>query len=157
MDYYNTISSSYDELHGEEQIKKLSLIKPFLDSKSILDIGCGTGIASPHGSVGIDPSEELLKLNPNYPEECILGSVERLPFQDKSFDIITCLTAIHHFDLNLALEEMKRVAKKKVIISVLRKSNKFEEIVDAIKESFKVTNYILEEKDVIMVCQIEES
>ena len=99
----------------------------------------------------------MLKLNPNYPEECILGSVERLPFQDKSFDIITCLTAIHHFDLNLALEEMKRVAKKKVIISVLRKSNKFEEIVDAIKESFKVTNYILEEKDVIMVCQIEES
>ena len=147
---YNSIAPSYNELHGEEQLKKLELIKPFLDSDLILDVGCGTGIASPEGSVGVDPSYELLKYNPN---KFVVGHAEKLPFKNKSFDIITCMTAIHHFELDKALNEMKRVAKKKVIISVLRKAKNFDKIVERIKEEFKVSKILLEEKDVILICE----
>lgn len=151
QDYYNTIAPSYNELHGKEQLKKLELIKQFIDSDSILDVGCGTGIASPEGSVGVDPSYELLKYNPN---KFVVGHAEKLPFKNKSFDIITCMTAIHHFELEKALDEIERVAKKKVIISVLRKAKEFEDIIEKIKEKFKVSKILLEEKDVILVCEL---
>jgi len=151
QEYYNTIAPSYNELHGEEQLKKLSQIEPYLNSKSILDVGCGTGIASPKDAVGLDPSYELLKQNPN---EFKVGYAEDLPFEDKSFDIITCLTAIHHFHIDKSLAEMERVAKKKIIISVLKKAKNFDEIIDKIKSKFKVNKIILEEKDIILIANV---
>ena len=50
MGYYDAIASGYDELHGEEQSKKVSLIREKLTElgisfNSLLDVGCGTGIS----------------------------------------------------------------------------------------------------------------
>jgi ubiquinone/menaquinone biosynthesis C-methylase UbiE len=150
-EYYNHLAFSYDELYGEEQKRKLALIEPFLDSKSILDVGCGTGIASPEGAVGVDSSKELLEKNQN---TTMLGIAEALPFADKSFDIITCMTAIHHFDLDKSLEEMQRVAINKVIITVLKKAQKFEQIVLKVKEKFNLIEEVDEEKDLILILSV---
>ncbi len=63
--YYNQISKSYKELYGEEQKKKMQIISKYLPKhpkpKSILDIGCGSGISTPKNQIGIDPSEDLIK------------------------------------------------------------------------------------------------
>ena len=47
MTYYDDISSGYEELHKEEQLKKVSSIKKHLkvnSSDKLLDVGCGTGL-----------------------------------------------------------------------------------------------------------------
>ncbi len=152
--YYDDISDSYNELHGEEQKKKLILILPFIDSDSVLDVGCATGIASPRGSIGVDPSKKLLVQN-TVCKKTYEGKGEKLPFPHKSFDIITCLTVIHHCDLKQALAEFKRVARKKIIISVLKRAQNYSTIVAEIKKELKVIKEIEEEKDrifVIFVC-----
>ena len=58
---YNNIAKSYNELHGEEQIKKLDIIKKNIKIISpLLDVGCGTGISTNYfnvESVGVDNSK----------------------------------------------------------------------------------------------------
>lgn len=150
MNYYDEISRGYDELHKEEQIKKILKIIDFInDDDKVLDVGCGSAFYSKYfkNYKGIDKSVKLVEKN----RLCRHGVAEDLPFKDKSFDVVISMTAIHNFDdFNKALDEMKRVRKKKVIISLLKKSAKFNEIKKAIKKRFKVKE-INEEKDVIFV------
>ena len=63
MSYYNEISEGYGELHKEEQLKKIKIIKENLDVRGrVLDIGCGPYFGDFDGFVvGLDNSFELLK------------------------------------------------------------------------------------------------
>ena len=151
--YYDEIADSYNELHGEEQKKKLRLILPFIDSSSVLDVGCGTGIASVDFAVGIDPSKSLLEQN-KINREKHLGNAEKLPFKDKSFDTIICITAIQHCNIDKTLKEFKRVARRKIIISVLKRIDNYENIVAKIKKALKVKKEINEEKDLIIISEV---
>jgi ubiquinone/menaquinone biosynthesis C-methylase UbiE len=54
------------------------------------------------------------------------GFIERLPFPDKSFDIVTCTHTIEHIiHLKQALEELKRVARKQIMIVTPRQKYYF--------------------------------
>ncbi|MEM3126692.1 MAG: class I SAM-dependent methyltransferase [Candidatus Woesearchaeota archaeon] len=162
MTYYDEIAHSYNELHGEEQKKKVKIILDYfkkqkisLNKKKILDVGCGTGIATKEFStIGIDPSIKLLQ-KCGFP--VVQGKGERLPFADKSFDIIICLTAIHNFDdWKKGIAEIKRVTKKIAIISVLKKAKQMDLIAREIKKQFKKINEIEEEKDIILFCERQQ-
>lgn len=66
MPDYDLIAGGYNELYGEEQLNKLSIIKKNIKiskKTKILDVGCGTGISSNFGCfiIGIDPSFRLLE------------------------------------------------------------------------------------------------
>src|SRR3989338_8427302 len=157
MPYYDAISKGYDELHGEEQLNKLSIIKNNIElgkGAKILDVGCGTGISSGFDCfvAGIDPSIGLLRQNKN--NKKILGIAESLPFKANSFDYVISVTAIHNFkNIKKALEEIKRVGKKDFVFSVLMKSGKFDYIKKMIEENFKIGKAVEEEKDMIFFCR----
>jgi len=171
--YYDSISSGYDELHGEEQLKKLELIgkeirtskdntlKDFIaQSGKLLDVGCGTGISTAFFKAkekeGIDPSRELIKIaSQNYPTiKFIVGRAEELSYKDKSFDTIISLTAIQNFsDISKGLDEMKRVGKDKFILTFLKKSKGRKLIEKLIEKKFHVIKKVEEEKDVIYFCK----
>ena len=47
----------------------------------------------------------------------VVAPAERLPFEDGSFDVVTCRIAAHHFqDVGKAVAEMARVAQRLVVI-----------------------------------------
>src|SRR3989344_5953345 len=126
MQYYDKTASGYNELHKEEQLKKLELIKKHIDFTGlVLDIGAGTGISSEFWKnakvISLEPSLQMLKQSKC---EKVQAKAEELPFKNKTFDGIISLTALHHADLKKALKEIKRVAKKnaKIVISFLKKS-----------------------------------
>lgn len=153
MGYYNQIAAGYDELHKEEQERKLAIIKQNLDVKKsdrLLDVGCGTGISTQFHCecVGIDPSAGLLKKAEvgNF----LQASAENIPFEDNSFDMVISVTAVHNFkDIERALDEIRRVAKDRVVLSILKKSPKAGLIQDLIYKKFKVNKVIMEQKDTI--------
>ncbi len=127
MDYYDSIAQGYEELHREEQLKKIKIIMPdvtayirnslniptrSLKSGSqlkILDVGCGTGIfyeseelgkagLACDSLIGIDPSEKLIDIAKNKKNGTYLvAPAENLPFKDGEFDMIISLTAIQNF------------------------------------------------------------
>ena len=156
MEYYDEISEGYDELHREGQLKKLALIKQYIKPKktdTLLDIGCGSGLSSDWDCkvVGLDPSLSLLEKNPKIK---VFGSGEQLPFKDKSFDYVVCVTALHNFeDVEKGLKEIKRVAKGQVVISLLKKSQEFSRIKELIPEYFNIINEIDEVMDVIYIME----
>lgn len=160
MNYYDSISKGYEELHKEEQLKKLELIKKYLKVKrdeKLLDVGCGTGLTTSPWKCkryGIDPSKKLLeKAKKKYPDiKLKLASAEKIPFKNKFFDVIISVTALQNFtNLEKALKEMKRVGKNKFVFTFLKKSKKQKKIDSTIKKYFKVKKIIDEGKDLIYI------
>jgi ubiquinone/menaquinone biosynthesis C-methylase UbiE len=154
--YYDGIAAGYNELHGDEQRNKYRLIAEQLNlplDARILDVGAGTGIGNEFFPlmIGCDPSPELLKQHPN--KQSVVCSAELLPFGDESFDAVLCVSALHHTDYLKAIEEMKRVSKGIVVLTVLKKSPKFNELCKAIKSSLKVIAQIDEPKDLLFVAR----
>jgi len=140
MNFYSKIARSYNELHKEEQLNKLKFIIPRINkSKSLLDIGCGTGISTIKtiNSVGIDPSKELIKIaKSSYPKiKFLVREAESLPFKNKSFYTVISVTAIQNFkDIKKAIKEIERVAQKLIIITCLKKSKKLNKVSKILKD-----------------------
>lgn len=156
MTYYDETARNYNELHGEEQKRKARLILDNLEIRpedTLLDVGCGTGIATaffPCKLTGIDPAEELLK-QASFPTK--VASAENIPFPDESFDIVISLTAVHNFtDIKKGLQEINRVAKRDIVLSVLKKSERFNEIERLIKDIFRVKKEVDDLHDIIFFC-----
>ncbi|MBU1976133.1 MAG: class I SAM-dependent methyltransferase [Nanoarchaeota archaeon] len=160
MTYYDEIADGYDDLHKEEQEKKLVLIKKLISpSKNdlLLDVGCGSGISTRFWDcdrVGIDPSQKLIEIaiDKDGKGRYLVGSAESMPFKNCEFDFVISVSAIHNFkDYVKGLQEMHRVGKGTFVFSVLKKSAKFSQIMQAIMMNFPVQRIIKQEKDVVFL------
>jgi len=102
---------------------------PLTKDTTLLDVGCGNGFFTYYFAeicqvTGLDFSKQMLAINPH--DKLVQGNAENLPFTDESFDITFCSDLLHHLkDHKKALQEMKRVAKKYVVISEPNRNNPF--------------------------------
>ena len=89
---------------------------------SLLDVGCGTAymfelLAKQKSAAyfGLDLSDEMLRVaqDKNIPNTTyVLGTASKLPYEDNSFDVVTCIQSFHHYpDPNSAMKEAWRVLK----------------------------------------------
>ena len=76
----------------------------------------------------------------------VLAPAEHIPFADSSFDVVTCRIAPHHFDdVEAAVREMARVARRLVLIEdTLFASEKVEEA-EKLRDSTHVRSYTEDE------------
>lgn len=95
----------------------------------ILDLGCGTGISTRQlakkGSVivGCDVDADMLAKasRGQYQNiEYVRADAEKLPFEYKTFDVITMFTSFHWFTTKKAISEIKRVLKPNGIICIVQ-------------------------------------
>lgn len=110
---------------------------PMLDTADVaagnrlLDVACGTGVLTraalrrvgPSGEVvGLDPSTAMLAVASKIAPDVTWkqGVAEALPFDDASFDVVTCQFGLMFFDRPRALREMMRVLKPggRLVVSV---------------------------------------
>jgi ubiquinone/menaquinone biosynthesis C-methylase UbiE len=92
-----------------------------------LDVGCGQGdllraAREDFKSVtGCDPSEQMLGFCPDFAVKH-QPSMDRLPFEDSTFDFVTAVCVYHHVpeDRRLALtQEMRRVSKAGGVLCII--------------------------------------
>ena len=125
---YRNITSMAEDRPTDLNNRSINLMISKIDknAKTLLDVGCGRGYwlnylekeKSDLNLFGCDLKDNLDNLTT---AKYVKGSVYKLPFEDKSIDIITCHHTIEHLrDVKSAIIEMKRVAKKQIMIVVPR-------------------------------------
>ena len=104
---------------------------------SLLDVG--TGLADiPHAArelaarrgvtlttFGVDESETLARVTTETLDGSACADARALPFADSSVDVVICSQVLHHFkdkEISRVLRELHRVARRRVIVSDLRRS-----------------------------------
>ena len=109
-------------------LQNLDFLVETSNVKKILEVGCGEGYIIKHlrekfnvNIIGMDISNDILEIarsmNPNL--KFFLGDIYKLGFKDDSFDMVLILEVLEHLKYpNRALEEIKRVSKEYVIVSV---------------------------------------
>lgn len=117
----NGISYFYNEnLEMPATLKLLGNVK----GKKILDVGCGPGIyarilTEAGASVkGIDFSKKFISIAKNEAPKALftLGDAEKLPYQNKEFDIVLSTLMLGHFEnWDNIFSEIKRVLKNNCI------------------------------------------
>ncbi len=93
------------------------------DVNCILDVGCGDGfitnsLPAKFRVVGVDITRASLKY---VTKDRMIGSIDNLPFANKSFDLVMANDVIEHIPEGIyarALQELQRVAKKYILITV---------------------------------------
>ena len=99
------------------------------DVKNIIDIGCGEGyflymLRKRYKVVGLDINKSSLRCAEKILQggaEILQGEAGELAVKNESFDCVTCLEVLEHLKQEAfikAIKEIKRVAKKYIIISV---------------------------------------
>lgn len=162
MNYYDETAKGYSELHGAEQKRKAEIILKYLKENKLinetlllLDVGCGSCISTsmfPGDKTGIDPSKKLLQQCKDPSIKLVHGKAEDLPFPDDWFDVVISLTAVHNFgDFEKGLREMLRVGKHLFVITLLKKSPKYQAIEATIRKLFKVETVLDDSTDTIFV------
>src|SRR3989344_8393522 len=110
-------------------LKLKYLLEDLKDKKGkLLDVGCGGGnIAKavkrfrPDLQIhGVDVSKKAIQTASKNPQgvQFKLGSSDKLPYKNNSFDIVCMFDVLEHVDENIALGEVKRILKKDGIFHI---------------------------------------
>lgn len=102
-----------------------------LKGKRVLDVGCGTGIATRQlqtlGSdvSGADLAEGMIKeaKDNNDSIEYVTAPTNKLPFEKETFDLVTAFSAFHWFCDEVSVQEIKRVLKNEGAFAAINKND----------------------------------
>lgn len=115
-----------------------------------LDVGCGTGayctMLKEKGFIvtGVDYSENMIKrAKKNDPDNIYyVMDASDLKFPDESFDLVLCIGILQCVRSHeKVISELKRVAKRKIIISTLRRKNPVNNLEEYKKSKLKTDNW----------------
>lgn len=154
-----------------EETDEAMIVSALRERGSVVEVGCGIGTLAIHlaqegfAVTGVDVSKEALgragerARQENVHIEWKEGFAEKIPVPDKSFDYVTCCHTLEHVkDLQKAVSELKRVARKKIIILTPRQKfrlyaenyhTQFFERKEQLIEAFGLKRYECQEIDCI--------
>lgn len=121
------LDQSYKDFKGNPSVdyRLQRLVEIVGKYKNVLDVGCADGgflkyYAEKHKEsdlYGIDLSKEAIKMC--VIGDCRQGSIYKLPFDEKTFDLVTCSELMEHLEHpEEAIKEMKRVLKENGVLAI---------------------------------------
>jgi len=116
---YDVIGASYYTTRRADPRLEQVIWAALGDSKTVLNVGAGTGAYEPADRcvVAVEPSATMRQARPPGAAPCLTASAESLPFDDASFDAVMAILTVHHWsDYPAGLQELRRVARHRVLI-----------------------------------------
>lgn len=119
---YNRMGLNYSDYRRPDPRIEAVIWAALGDARSVVNVGAGTGSYEPtdRGVIAVEPSPVMIAQRPPQAAPALEGVAEALPLEDKSVDAAMGVLTIHHWpDLEAGLAEMRRVARRRVVLLTL--------------------------------------
>ena len=117
---YDRIGRTYARTRATDPQIAAAIWDGLGDARTVVNVGAGTGNYEPPDRevTAVEPSEVMIGQRPPGAAPVVQASAEALPFEDDSFDAAMAVLTIHHWsDWRHGIEEMRRVARRVVLLS----------------------------------------
>jgi len=122
---YDAVAEQYETIDGRRSPElrrwlreRMQDVRERSPGGRLLDIGSGSGLVCRCAEgvfshrVGTDISPEILEANRDAFDEAVTADCDALPFEDGSFDAVTCFAVLHHlFSFEGLVSEVARVLR----------------------------------------------
>jgi SAM-dependent methyltransferase len=119
---YDRIGVGYSDIRRPDPRIAVRIEAALSDARTVLNVGAGTGSYEPADRevTAVEPSAEMIAQRPTDAAPVVQASAESLPFDDDSFDAAMAIISVQHWsDLAAGISEMRRVAKRRVVVLTL--------------------------------------
>jgi SAM-dependent methyltransferase len=89
------------------------------DAGTVVNVGAGTCSYEPSGRrvIAVEPSEAMIRQRPRTAAPCVRAVAEALPLRSAAVDAALAVLTLHHWaDQGAGLAELRRVARRRVVI-----------------------------------------
>jgi SAM-dependent methyltransferase len=117
---YDVIGRTYTATRATDLRLAAPIWEALGDARTVVNVGAGTGNYEPPDRevTAVEPSEVMIAQRPPGTAPVVQASAEALPFEDASFDAAMAVLTLHHWgDWRAGIEEMRRVARRIVLLS----------------------------------------
>ncbi|HVL82227.1 MAG TPA: class I SAM-dependent methyltransferase [Actinomycetota bacterium] len=119
MTVYDRIGSRYGQTRRPDPRIARRIDAALGGSRTVVNVGAGSGSYEPSdlAVVAVEPSPTMIRQRPPDAAPVVMGVAEALPFPDGSFDAALATLTLHHWtDLERGLRELRRVARRQVLL-----------------------------------------
>jgi SAM-dependent methyltransferase len=116
---YDRIGASYPTTRRADPRIAAAIVNALGDTHSVVNVGAGTGAYEPTDRevLPVEPSATMIAQRPSAAAPAIQATAEALPLGDGSFEAALAVNTVHHWaDLPSGLRELRRVARRRVVI-----------------------------------------
>lgn len=116
---YNRMGLNYTDFRQPDPRIEAAIWAALGDARSVVNVGAGAGSYEPTDReiVAVEPSPVMIAQRPPHAAPALEGIAESLPLDDKSVDAAMGVLTIHHWpDLETGLAEMRRVARRRIVL-----------------------------------------
>jgi SAM-dependent methyltransferase len=116
---YNRIGLNYGDFRRPEPRIEAAIWGALGDARSVVNVGAGAGSYEPTDRevIAVEPSPVMIAQRPANAAPALEGVAEALPLEDKSVDAAMGVLTIHHWrDRGAGLAEMRRVARRRIVL-----------------------------------------
>ena len=118
MAVYDTLGTTYAGTRRPDTRIAARIHTALGDAEDVINIGAGAGsYEPPHTLLAVEPSRIMLAQRPHGSAPAVCAVAERLPLRDHATDAVMALLTIHHWsDLAAGLAELRRVARRRIVV-----------------------------------------
>ena len=116
---YQSIGNSYSGLRRPDPRIQRLVLAALGDAGSVVNVGAGTGNYEPDDRqvIAVEPSPAMIAQRKPGAASAVRAVAEALPFGNHTFDAALAILTLHHWgNLAAGLSELRRVARRQVIL-----------------------------------------
>jgi SAM-dependent methyltransferase len=116
---YDEVAAEYSGVRRADPRIAAAIDRALGDARSVVNVGAGTGNYEPadRDVIAVEPSAEMRARRPPGAAPCHEGSAEAVPLAVAAVDAALAILTIHHWsDVRAGIAEMRRVARRRVVV-----------------------------------------
>ena len=118
MAIYDSIGATYASTRRPDPRIAAQIHAALGDAETVVNIGAGTGsYEPPQTMLAVEPSAVMIAQRPAGAAPVVRATAESIPLGDDTADAVMALLTVHHWtDPEAGIAEMRRVARRRVVV-----------------------------------------